>query len=455
MSLSVIVLAAGMGTRMRSRLPKVLHDLAGRPLLGHVLDTAASLQPQSVQVVYGHGGELVREHVSGENINWVEQAEQLGTGHAVMQALPGMADEELALVLYGDVPMIQVDTLARLAEAASSGLALLTADFDDPSGYGRIVRDDANAISAIVEEKDASAEIKQIREINTGFLAAPVSSLKRWLGQCSNDNAQGEYYLTDIVAMAVAGGVTVSTVKTSDCWEVAGVNDRLQLAGIEREFQRRQADELMRRGLALRDPARFDLRGKLEIGQDVMIDVNAVIEGRVNLGDGVRIGPNCYLRDADIGADTVIESHSIIDGAKVGEACQIGPFARLRPAAQLAARAKVGNFVEIKKSTIGEGSKVNHLSYIGDAELGKGVNVGAGTITCNYDGANKFQTIIGDGAFIGSNTELVAPVRVGAGATVGAGTTLSRDVDDGALAVTRAPQKSLANWPRPQKKPNK
>ncbi len=452
MSLSIVILAAGMGTRMRSAMPKVLHEIGGRSLLGHVIHTASSLHPTAIHVVYGHGGEQVRATLAAAPVNWVEQAEQKGTGHAVMQALPAIADDHQVLVLYGDVPLITATTLQSLVDRSRSSLAILTAEFPDPQGYGRIVRNGQGSVRRIVEQKDASAEEQQIREINTGFLCAPARLLRNMLNQCTNDNAQGEYYLTDVVEHTVADGGQVDTVTTADLPEVAGVNDRVQLAALERELQRRHAERLMRNGVTLRDPSRFDLRGDLDSGRDVVIDINVVIEGKVSLGDGVEIGPNCVLRDVRIAAGTRIAANCVLEEAEVGENCRIGPFARLRPGAQLSRAVRVGNFVEIKKSTLAEGAKVNHLTYIGDAEIGREVNIGAGTITCNYDGVNKHRTVIGDGAFIGSNTELVAPVTVGAGATIGAGTTLTGNVEPGALAVTRAPQRTIPNWRKPKKR---
>ncbi|HXH04665.1 MAG TPA: bifunctional UDP-N-acetylglucosamine diphosphorylase/glucosamine-1-phosphate N-acetyltransferase GlmU [Candidatus Competibacteraceae bacterium] len=451
MALSVVILAAGLGKRMVSDLPKVLHPLAGRPLLAHVLDTAAALQAQRRLVVIGHGAERVRACFAGQDsLIWVEQAVQLGTGHAVAQALPAVPDADTVLVLYGDVPLVRRETLGPLIDrAACGGVGLLSAVLDDPSGYGRIVRDGAGRVLRIVEEKDASAEERAIREINTGILAAPAARLRDWVERLDNRNAQGEYYLTDIIALAVAEGVTVQAVVAGDAAEVAGVNDRAQLAALERAYQQRQAQDLMRRGATLADPARLDVRGTVELGRDVFIDVNVVLEGRVRLGDRVRIGANCVIRDAVIEQDAEILPFSLLEEACVGPRAHVGPYARLRPGAELAERAKVGNFVEVKKARIGAGSKINHLSYIGDAEIGRDVNVGAGTITCNYDGVNKFRTVIEDGAFIGSNTALVAPVRVGQGATVGAGSTLSKDVPADSLALTRAPRKLVPGWRRP------
>jgi len=452
MTLAVVILAAGKGTRMKSAMPKVLHPIAGRPMAQHVVDAAAALSPANTVVVYGHGGDQVRAAVTGERLQWAEQAEQLGTGHAVAQALPHL-NEDVVLVLYGDVPLIRPDTLRDfVARVTDRTLALMTLELDDPAGYGRIVRDEQGQVTRIVEQKDASDEQKRIREINTGILACSRRFLNDSLPKLSNRNAQGEYYLTDLIAMAVDAGMEVVTEQPAHAWEVDGVNDRVQLARLERVYQRVRAEALMRDGVTLLDPARLDIRGQVTTGTDVTIDVNVVLEGRVTLGEGVRIGPNCVIRDASIGAGTVVEANSVIDGAEVGEECNVGPFARLRPGTELAARARVGNFVETKKSRIGEGSKINHLTYIGDSRIGKGVNVGAGTITCNYDGVNKFQTVFKDGAFIGSNSSLVAPVTIGENATVGAGSVVTKDVPDNGLTVARAKQRNIENWPRPGKK---
>ncbi|HRD49924.1 MAG TPA: bifunctional UDP-N-acetylglucosamine diphosphorylase/glucosamine-1-phosphate N-acetyltransferase GlmU [Candidatus Contendobacter sp.] len=451
--LSVMILAAGKGKRMVSDLPKVLHPVGGKPLLAHVLTTASGLEAATRLVVYGHGGEAVKTAFAGEkDVFWVEQAEQLGTGHAVAQALPLLDNASVALVLYGDVPLTRAETLQPLVDAARQGtLALLTVELADPSGYGRIVRNEQDRVCRIVEEKDATTEERQLREVNTGILAITTAKLRGWVAELKNDNAQGEYYLTDIVALAVRDGTPVEAFTVTQPEEVQGVNDRLQLAQLERFYQWRQAERLMRNGATLLDPARVDVRGAVTTGKDVVIDVNVVFEGIVQLGDRVRIGPFCVLRDAIIGDDVEIFSHSRIESAEVGAGAQIGPFARLRPGAQLAPGVHIGNFVEIKKTTIGPGSKVNHLTYVGDAEIGAGVNVGAGTITCNYDGANKHLTVIGDGAFIGSNSSLVAPVRIGKGATIGAGSSVSDDVPDGGLCLTRAPRKDVFNWQRPVK----
>jgi bifunctional UDP-N-acetylglucosamine pyrophosphorylase/glucosamine-1-phosphate N-acetyltransferase len=453
MKLTVIILAAGQGTRMRSALPKVLHPLGGKPMLSHVIQAARSLEPAEIVVVYGHNGEQVRAATPDEALRWVAQEQQLGTGHAVAQALPAVPDDHLVLVLYGDVPLIRADSLRRLVDGASrDALALLTVELDDPTGYGRIVRDQNGVVRRIVEQKDASAAELEIRECNTGLLAAPATRLKDWLGRLGNDNAQGEYYLTDIVGMAVADFVPVYPAVVTDAEEVAGVNDRAQLATLERALQRRQAGSLMRAGLMLLDPERFDLRGELTFGEDCSIDVNVVLSGRVVLGDRVRIAPNCVLRDVEIGDDSIIEPNSVLEETQVGSHCRVGPFARIRPGSELRAHARVGNFVEVKAALLQEGAKVNHLSYIGDAEIGRDANIGAGTITCNYDGANKHRTVIGERAFVGSGTNLVAPVTVGAGATIGAGSTISRDVPAEQLTLARATQKTVQGWQRPTKK---
>ncbi len=456
MKLEVIILAAGQGTRMRSALPKVLHELGGRPLLAHVLASARQLAPAAIHVVYGHGGGEVRARFTHEAVNWVAQAQQQGTAHAVMQALPAVGDDALVLVLYGDVPLVEPGTLRALIEAADGRrLALLAVELADPSGYGRIVRASDGAVARIVEERDASAAERALREVHSGLLAAPAASLRRWLARVEADNAKGEYYLTDIVALARAEGSEVVARQAGAADEVRGVNSKTDLAALERAYQLRQASALTERGVTLRDPARFDLRGELEVGRDVVIDVNVVLEGRVVLADGVAIGPNNLIRDAAIGANTQILANCVIEAARIGRDCRIGPFARLRPGPQLADRVHVGNFVEIKKSEIGTGSKINHLSYVGDSIVGREVNIGAGTITCNYDGANKHQTIIGDGAFIGSDTQLVAPVTIGAGATIGAGSTITKDAPAGMLTLSRAQQVTRSAWKRPVKKDRK
>ncbi|WP_077529956.1 bifunctional UDP-N-acetylglucosamine diphosphorylase/glucosamine-1-phosphate N-acetyltransferase GlmU [Vreelandella utahensis] len=445
--LHIVVLAAGQGSRMKSALPKVLHSLAGQPLLHHVLDAGRSLRPDGLHVVIGHGAEQVREKTPGSDIQWVIQKEQLGTGHAVAQALPGIPETARVLVLYGDVPLTSADTLSRLAGVISrESLGLLTVNLLDPAGYGRIIRDRHGAVTGIVEQKDATPDQLVITEVNTGLLGAPAERLKEWLPALSSNNAQGEYYLTDIIALARSEGLGVEVSQPDDPEEVQGVNNRVQLSGLERWFQRRQAEALMMGGASLADPARVDVRGRVETGQDVEIDVNVVMEGEVVIGDRVHIGPNVVLRNCRISADARIEANSVIEGARVDHGAAIGPFARLRPDALIGPEARVGNFVEIKKSSIGRGSKVNHLSYVGDTTMGTGVNVGAGTITCNYDGTSKHHTTVRDGAFIGSNTSLVAPVTLGERSLVGAGSTITRDVGDRELAVARGRQRNIADW---------
>jgi len=449
--MNIVVLAAGQGKRMRSELPKVLHPLAGRALLGHVLACARSLAPRRLVVVIGHGGERVRAAVSGDDIRWVVQDPQLGTGHALAQALPELDDSAPTLVLYGDVPLTRVGTLARLLKAAApSGLGLLTVELADPSGYGRIVREEGS-IARIVEHRDADERLRAITEVNTGILVAPTAALRRWLAALSNENAQGEYYLTDIVAAAVAEGVKIASAQPEDEWETLGVNSKAQLAELERIYQRNVAAALMDAGVTLADPARIDVRGELHCGRDVAIDVNCVFEGGVRLGDGATVGANCVLRDCVVGAGTEIKPFTHIDGATIGASARIGPYARLRPGTELADQTHVGNFVEMKKTRMGAGSKANHLAYVGDAVIGERVNIGAGTITCNYDGVNKYQTVIEDDAFIGSDSQLVAPVRVGKGATLGAGTTLTSDAPADKLTLSRAPQVTVERWKRPQK----
>ncbi|MBE0508042.1 MAG: bifunctional UDP-N-acetylglucosamine diphosphorylase/glucosamine-1-phosphate N-acetyltransferase GlmU [Marinospirillum sp.] len=453
MSLNVVILAAGQGTRMRSSLPKVLHSLAGKPMVGHVVDTARRLNASLIHLVVGHGAERVREQLAAADVNFVEQLQQLGTGHAVTQALPGLETDARVLILYGDVPLIRAETLQQLLEQVSeTSMGLLTVQLDDPSGYGRIIRDADQKVAAIIEQKDASTEQLQIKEVNTGILAVTTTQLQRWLPRLSNANVQGEYYLTDIIGMAYKEGTEIRSVQPKTTAEVEGVNNRLQLAALERVYQREQADLLMEAGVTLADPARIDVRGHLSTARDVFIDVGCVFEGLVELAEGVEIGPYCVLKNARLGPGVKLASHSVIEDAVLVGDNQVGPFARLRPGTHLEVGARIGNFVETKKAMIHQGAKVNHLSYIGDAEVGAYANIGAGTITCNYDGVNKHQTLIGAGAFIGSNTSLVAPVSVGAGATIGAGSTITRDVDDRALAVTRAKQLQKANWPRPAKK---
>ncbi len=454
MKLGVVILAAGKGTRMRSSRPKVLHKLANRPLLRHVVNTSNKLDPAQTIVVYGHGGEAVLQDFSlDKEITWVEQVQQLGTGHAVNQAASSLADVDRVLVLYGDVPLIQVSTLSSLIQAASeSDLALLTVNLENPTGYGRIVRNAQGVVQRIVEQKDAIPEELKITEINTGFLVADKKRLIDWLSRVDNNNVQNEYYLTDIVELAVADGVDVKVAQPDDPTEVMGVNDRTQLAFLERHYQWQQAELLMQQGVALLDPSRFDLRGELIVGQDVQIDINVIIEGRVELGDGVSIGANTVIRNCMIAEGVQILENCVLEDAVVGAESIVGPFARIRPGTKLAGKNKVGNFVEIKKSDIGEGSKINHLSYIGDSLVGKNVNIGAGTITCNYDGANKFQTIIGDNAFIGSDSQLVAPVRIGEGATIGAGSTITTDTPAEMLTLSRSKQFNVKSWKRPVKK---
>lgn len=453
--LHIIILAAGQGTRMKSAKPKVLHTVAGQAMLGHVIQCARRLDAAGVHVVIGHGADQVRSwadqtNVLGDDLHWVEQSEQLGTGHAVNQAMPGIPDAARVLVLYGDVPLTRPETLKPLVDA--EGLCLLSVRLEDPSGYGRIIRDGQNQLAGIVEQKDADPQQRTINEVNTGMLAAPAAELKGWLARVGNDNAAGEYYLTDCVALAVADGVAASAIVAEDPVEVAGVNNRLQLAQQERALQHRQADALMSDGVHLLDPARFDLRGELICGQDVEIDIDCVFEGKVELADGVKIGPHCVLKNVRLGARTVVEAHSVLEDCESSESCTIGPFARLRPQAKLLKGAKVGNFVEVKKSTLGEGAKANHLAYVGDATVGARVNISAGVITCNYDGANKFATEIGDDAFIGTDSQLVAPVKVGKDAFVAAGSTITKDVPDGALAICRARgQKHIEGWQKPRK----
>ena len=451
--MQITILAAGQGKRMNSRLPKVLQPIARKPMLAHVLDTARALGPRALCVVYGHGGDQVRAALDAPDIVWAEQVQQLGTGHAVQQAMPALADEGTMLVLYGDVPLMRVPTLQSLASAAgSSRLALLTVDLAEPAGYGRIVRDAAERVQSIVEEKDASADIRAIREVNTGILCAPVTRMRGWLSRLQNNNAQGEYYLTDVIAMAVADGIEVVTQQPAYEWEVLGVNNKTQLAALERIHQRNLAEALLEAGVTLLDPDRIDIRGELVCGRDVEIDIGCVFEGRVELGDGVRVGASCVLQNVKVGAGSVIKPFCHFDSAEIGASGVLGPYARLRPGTVLAEDVHVGNFVEIKNSQIAAHSKANHLAYIGDATIGSGVNIGAGVITCNYDGVNKARTVIEDDAFIGSDSQLVAPVTVGRGATIGAGTTLTQDAPADALTLGRARQMSLTGWKRPGKK---
>ena len=449
--LNIVILAAGKGTRMYSERPKVLHLLAGRALLQHVLDTAAMLKPEKICVVYGHGGEAVPQAMAQYDASFILQEPQLGTGHAVQQALPQLHDSSLTLVLYGDVPLIQHATLRQML-GMPDALTLLTVHLDNPSGYGRIVRDSAGNVSHIVEEKDATPEQRTIGEVNTGILIAPTSLLRGWLAKLRNDNnVQGEYYLTDIVAMAVAQGVAVRTVQAAHVWEVLGVNSKAQLAGLERTWQQGEATRLMAHGVTLADPARLDVRGKLVCGRDVEIDVGCIFEGEVRLGNNVRVGAYSIIKNATLGDGSDIAPYSHIDSSEVGADCHIGPYARLRPGTRLHDGVHIGNFVEIKNSEIASGSKANHLSYIGDSSVGNRVNIGAGTITCNYDGANKYRTVIGDDVFIGSDTQLVAPVKVGRGATIGAGSTITRDVPEEELTLSRSKQVTVPGWQRPTK----
>ncbi|KVW69316.1 bifunctional UDP-N-acetylglucosamine diphosphorylase/glucosamine-1-phosphate N-acetyltransferase GlmU [Burkholderia ubonensis] len=451
--MNIVILAAGTGKRMRSALPKVLHPLAGRPLLSHVIATARALQPSRLVVVVGHGAEQVQAAVAAPDVQFAVQAEQLGTGHAVRQALPLLDPAQPTLVLYGDVPLTRVSTLERLVAAARDGrYGILTVTLDDPTGYGRIVRDPAGFVTRIVEQKDASPEEQKIAEINTGIVVTPTAQLAMWLGALNNDNAQGEYYLTDVVELAIDAGFEVVTAQPDAEWETLGVNSKAQLAELERVHQRNLADALLVDGVTLADPARLDVRGTLRCGRDVSIDVNCVFEGNVTLADDVTVGANCVIRNASIGAGARIDAFTHIDGAELGAHTVIGPYARLRPGAQLADEAHVGNFVEVKNAVIGHGSKANHLTYIGDADIGARVNIGAGTITCNYDGANKFRTVIEDDVFVGSDTQLVAPVRVGRGVTIAAGTTIWKDVAEGMLALNDKTQTAKSGYVRPVKK---
>jgi bifunctional UDP-N-acetylglucosamine pyrophosphorylase/glucosamine-1-phosphate N-acetyltransferase len=452
---SVVVLAAGQGKRMHSALPKVLQPLAGRPLLEHVLGAARAIAPAAIHVVYGHGGEQVRAAFAAQtDLTWALQAEQLGTGHAVAQALPAIPDDHDVLVLCGDVPLIRSSTLERLvADAAGGKLALLTAMLDDATGYGRVLRNARGDVTRIVEHKDASDEERRVHEINTGLMVLGARRLRDYLAKLTNENAQGEYYLTDVIGMAFADGVEVRGSVAEHAADALGINDRAQLAVAERVFQRRAADDLMARGATLADPARLEVRGDVTLGRDVFIDVGVVLEGKVVLGDRVHVGPYAILRDTTLGADTLVHPHSVLDGAAAGDDCEIGPFSRLRPGTVLSGHVKTGNFVEVKNSHVAPHSKINHLSYVGDATVGAGVNVGAGTITCNYDGANKHRTVIGDNAFIGSGAMLVAPVEIGAGATIGAGSTITKDTPSGELTVARTKQVTVPGWQRPKKKP--
>lgn len=453
MLLDIVILAAGKGTRMKSSLPKVLHKVGGHSLLSHVLGAAKALESDNINIIIGHGAEIVSSEFSEESVNFIEQTEQLGTGHAVQQALPYLRDNATALILYGDVPLTPTATLRELLEQVrEDAMSLLTVELDDPAGYGRIIRNAQGNASAIVEQKDASKDQLAICEVNTGIMAVPTALLKEWLPNLSNENAQGEYYLTDVVEMASSNHIDINIVQADDEMDVLGVNNRVQQAELERYYQSVQAMILLEEGVSLLDPDRFDCRGELTAGSDVTIDVNCVFEGKVEIGNNVYIGPNCVITDSKIGDNTTIKANSVLEDTVIAGDSDIGPFARLRPGTELGKGAKIGNFVETKKAKVGEGSKINHLSYVGDAELGTGVNVGAGTITCNYDGVNKSKTTIGDGAFIGSNTSLVAPVTVASEATVGAGSTVAKDVAEGELAVARAKQRNIANWQKPVKK---
>ncbi len=456
MNLSVIILAAGAGTRMRSLKPKVLHKLAGIPMLEHVYNTSKTLGAKQIQLVYGHGGDLLKQQCQHFDVEWSLQAEQLGTAHAVQQASPNIDDDAVALILYGDVPLIKAATLETLVEKVSAdNVSLLTVNLEDPTGYGRIVRDNkdsSNKVVAIVEHKDASDEIKIIQEVNTGILAVRAAYLNACLNKIDNNNVQGEYYLTDLIALAVNDGNEVFTTQVEHSYEVEGINDRKQLARLERIFQRGIAEQLLTDGVSLADPQRIDVRGELSVGNDSFIDVNCLFEGKVNLGSGVNIGPGCVIKNSTIASDCIIKPYSVIENAIIDKQTEVGPFARIRPGAHLKENSRVGNFVEIKNTVLGENSKASHLSYLGDSDIGRNVNIGAGTITCNYDGANKFKTIIKDGAFIGSDTQLVAPVTVGENATIGAGSTITKDTEDNRLTLSRSPQKQINDWQRPVKK---
>lgn len=453
MPLDIVILAAGQGTRMNSTIPKVLHSVAGKPMLQHVIDAARQFGDAGLHVVIGHGADQVRNAIVHEDIHWVLQAQQLGTGHAVQQALPNLQTDSTVLVLYGDVPLVNISTLKQLVMLVEENtMALLTVEMDNPSGYGRIVRAADGAIQAIVEHKDASEEQRMIREVNTGIMAVPQHHLKKWLAELKNNNAQKEYYLTDVVAFARRDGVVVNALASESAADILGVNDRYQQAQVERIYQQRVARQLMAQGVTLIDPARFDCRGHIQAGVDVFIDVNAVFEGRIIIGNDVHIEPNCYIKDAHIGNHVTIKANSVIDGTVIADHCDVGPFARLRPGTELKDGAKIGNFVETKKTIIGKHSKVNHLSYVGDAEVGENSNIGAGTITCNYDGVNKHKTKIGNDVFVGSNTALVAPITIESGATVGAGSVITSTVQKNQLAVARGKQRNIDDWQRPVKK---
>jgi len=450
--LNVVILAAGKGTRMHSQSPKVLHALAGRPLLQHVITCAQQLNPQKIVVVYGFGGETVPQAFSNEDITWVRQEDQLGTGHAVQQAVPHLDAEAATLILLGDVPLVSAEACERLLAQAHNQLTLLSVQKADPTGYGRIVRDPQGRVQAIVEHKDATEAQRAIDEVNTGIMAVNNAHLVSWLQRLTNHNSQQEYYLTDIIGMAVEDGIPVHAEVTQDEWSVTGVNSKQDLATLERIYQRRYAEALLGQGVTLADPARIDVRGELQAGRDVEIDVGCVFEGRVMLADNVRVGPYCVIRDAIIGAGTSIAAYTHIEQVQIAGDCRIGPYARLRPGTELGDEVHIGNFVELKNSQVAAGSKINHLSYVGDSQVGSQVNLGAGTITCNYDGANKYRTIIEDNVFIGSSTQLIAPVTVGTGATIGAGSTITQDAPANELTIARARQVTIAGWKRPQKK---
>jgi bifunctional UDP-N-acetylglucosamine pyrophosphorylase / glucosamine-1-phosphate N-acetyltransferase len=452
MQLSVVILAAGQGKRMNSDLPKVLQPLAGQPLLQHVIGAARAVNPDNIYVVYGHGGAQVQAALAHENVEWILQAEQLGTGHAVMQAMCVIPDDHTVLVLYGDVPLIGAGSLTKLVTAAGDGaLAVLTVNLENAAGYGRIVRNTEGRVTAIVEHKDANTDQLQIREVNSGLMAAPAGRLREWLLALGTNNTQREYFLTDVIAGAVKEDVRVEAIPAASALEVAGVNDRVQLAQVEAGYRRRRAEELMLAGATLADPQRIDIRGDVQVGRDVFIDINSVFIGKVQLGAGVKVGPNCVIANSKIGEGTEIFANSMIDHAIVAEHCRIGPFARLRPGTVMHREVHIGNFVEVKNTEIGAGSKANHLTYLGDSRVGRQVNVGAGTITCNYDGANKWPTLIEDGVFVGSGSMLVAPVRIGVGANIGAGSTISASAPDNKLTLARSKQVTIEKWTRPAK----
>ncbi len=452
MSLSIIILAAGFGKRMQSEYPKVLHKIGGKPILQYVVDTALTFTP-NIYIVYGYGAELVREQLRALPVTWIPQQELLGTGHAVLQAIPHLSDDHRALILVGDCPFIKPDILKSLInETAQNEVGVITAKLSDPSGYGRIVKDQAGKVSAIIEEKDATTEQKQINEINSGIIIAPVRYLKEWLPRLKNQNAQGEYYLTDIISLAKQQKIDVKAALTSSNFEILGINNRVQLAQLERFYQQQMAEKIMMAGVTLLDPMRLDLRGNLQHEKDIIIDINVILEGEIAIGSHTFIGPNCIIKNTRIGRNVEIKANCVIEDAIIEDNCVIGPFARIRPEVQLCEGAHIGNFVEIKKSVIGKGSKVNHLSYIGDTSIGKNVNVGAGTITCNYDGANKHKTIIEDDVFIGSGTQLVAPIKISEGTTIGAGSTIIKNTPPGQLTLSRTKQETIAGWKRPKKK---